>query len=147
MFMAVLVRMAAVAVAAAALAVVLVSVVVIVVMAMAVVMVAAIRMRVAVVELVLPRGADIEHLDVENQEQDRIQVIVRLELDPGVAAGFDAAFIGGVLAHTRLGGLEKPHPEPGDGEHQEGEGQRDAEAAREYVDRLLADRRYARDVY
>jgi sulfite reductase alpha subunit-like flavoprotein len=26
-------------------------------------------------------------------------------------------------------------------------GQRDAEAAREYVDRLLADRRYARDVY
>src|SRR5689334_380577 len=41
-----------------------------------------------------------QHLDVEDQEEDRIQVIVGLELDPRVTGGFEAAFIGGVLARA-----------------------------------------------
>src|SRR5213082_2077780 len=56
-------------------------------------------------------GQQEEHLDIEDQEENRVEIIVRLELDPRVAGRSDAALIDVVLDRAGLGGLEEFEPE------------------------------------
>jgi len=51
-------------------------------------------------------------LHIENQEHDRVQVIRRPELHPGVALRHQAAFVNGILYQVRLGRREHAPPQP-----------------------------------
>src|SRR4051812_15105592 len=63
------------------------------------------------------KGQEEQHLDVENQEQNRVEVVMRLELNPRVARRSDAAFIDGIFDRTRPRRLKDPKPELRRAEH------------------------------
>jgi len=68
-----------------------------------------------------------EDLDVEDQEEDRVEIVVGLELDPRIAAGREAAFVGRVFERAGFRGLEEFHPRARDAEHHQRKRDRHAE--------------------
>src|SRR5277367_1936783 len=51
-----------------------------------------------------------QHLDVKDQEKNRIEVVMSLELDPGVAGRGHAALVGVVFGLSWLAWLEEEEP-------------------------------------
>jgi hypothetical protein len=76
-------------------------------------------------------GQEEQYLDVEDQEEDRVEIVVRLELDPRVAGGLHPAFVDVGLQVARLRWLEELEPQLGDAERHEGERDRDDDEERE----------------
>src|SRR4051812_33565988 len=48
-----------------------------------------------------------QHLDIEDQEENGVEIVVRLELNPGVASWRDAALVNIVFHRARFRRLEK----------------------------------------
>src|SRR5262249_48781551 len=63
-------------------------------------------------------------LNVEDQKDDGIEIVLRVELNLRVANRFDAAFISRSLVRTGLWRLEKSPPEPGQPQRQQRKDQR-----------------------
>src|SRR3954468_17121371 len=58
-------------------------------------------------------GQEEKDLHVEDQKQNRIEIIVRLELNPRITRRGDAAFIDVILDAAGFRRLKKSEPEPG----------------------------------
>jgi hypothetical protein len=66
-------------------------------------------------------GEQEDSFDVEDEKDDGVEIVAGLELNPGVALGFEAALIDGVFAGTGLVRRELCRPEPGEKERRERE--------------------------
>ena len=69
-----------------------------------------------------------------SKKQNRVEVVVRFELDPGIAGRGDAAFVDGVLRFARFRRLEKSEPHARD--RQEDHGKRDGHSHEEGEERV-----------
>jgi len=59
--------------------------------------------------------------DVEDQKDDRVEVVTGLEFDPGIARGFEPTLIDGVLAGAGFLGRVLPGPDPSQRQGTDGE--------------------------
>jgi hypothetical protein len=63
-------------------------------------------------------------LHVEYEKYDRVQVVLRTELDLRFTNRFDTAFVDCVFLRARFGRLKNPPPQPGEGERDHWKNQR-----------------------
>src|SRR5579885_2455981 len=72
-----------------------------------------------------------QDLNVENEEKNGVEIVVGLELDPGIAGRGDAAFVSGILHRIGLGRLKKVEPQPRHRQHHQRKSHRDGEEQRQ----------------